>query len=95
MSELLKKFNKIMNGYRKGLYGKENLSMSEILLRAKEPNLFEEMSIDELQLLCEKSSGFTKQMVIQFIRKKAKEQGVISDEEINSVNSSFDTYFAH
>ena len=58
---LIQQFYKIMEEYRDGKYGNEFLNIFEILSRAGEPDLLNNMSIEELTYLERTSSGETKQ----------------------------------
>ncbi len=57
-SENIQKYEKIMDDYRSGKFGNENLHLRDIFEKAGEPNLINSMSKDELMYLAEKSSGF-------------------------------------
>ena len=74
MSEYLQKYNNIMKKYRCGKFGDTHLTMREILYRAKEPDWFDKMSLDDLQYLIENTSGIHKQM-FSYLKSK-KEQKV-------------------
>ena len=58
MSDALICYQNIMKKYREGAYGEEHLTLSEILKRAGKPDLFDEMSIEDVQYLLDNSSGF-------------------------------------
>ena len=73
MSEYLQKYNDIMKKYRYGEFGDKHLTMYEILYRAEEPNLFDKMSLDDLQYLIENTSGIYKQMFSYLKSKKEQE----------------------
>lgn len=62
MTKLLKKYYEIMDKYRAGDYGTDNLTMSEILIKANEPDLLERMNISEINFLCSNTSGLTKKL---------------------------------
>ena len=47
MTETMKKWNDIMANYRNGAYGEEHLTIAQILERAGEPNLVDDMDIDD------------------------------------------------
>ena len=66
---LVDKYDEIMTEYRKGSYGL-NLNMHEILEKANEPDLFENMSLSDVDILINRSSGFTKQMFCELRDKK-------------------------
>lgn len=65
----LEKYYKIMEDYHQGKYG-GNLTMHEILEQAGEPDLFDKMSISEVQVLWNEASGITKMMFMNIIKKK-------------------------
>lgn len=67
------KFCEIMKKYHSGEFGTEHLSMEEILQRAGESNLFEEMTIEEIQDLVEKSSGLQKRILLLLKQRKEQE----------------------
>ena len=73
MSEYLQKYNDIMEMYRRGKFGDTHLTMHEILHRAEEPDLFDKMSLDDLQYLIENTSGIHKQMFSYLKSKKEQE----------------------
>ena len=51
-----------MEMYHRGEFGDTHLTMYEILDKAGEPDLFDKMSLSDLQYLIENSSGIQKQM---------------------------------
>lgn len=62
-SPLIVKYYEIMKNYRDGIYGNGHLTMHEILEKASVPNLFAEMSIDDIDYLIKASTtGMTKMM---------------------------------
>lgn len=65
----LEKYYKIMEDYHQGKYG-GNLTMHEILEQAGEIDLFDKMSISEVQVLWNEASGITKMMFMNIIKKK-------------------------
>lgn len=74
MGKYSDEYNKIMEQYRNGEFGEDNLSVYDILSKAGKPNLLEKMSIEELQELYENSSGMFKTLFrIQLLRKKEME----------------------
>ena len=73
MLEYLQKYNDIMEMYRRGEFGDTHLTMHEILYRAKEPDLFDKMSLDDLQYLIENTYGIHKQMFSYLKSKKEQE----------------------
>ena len=73
MTEYLQKYNDIMEMYRHGEFGDTHLTMHEILHRAEESDLFDKMSLDDLQYLIEKTSGIHKQMFNYLKSKKEQE----------------------
>ena len=73
MTEYLQKYNDIMKKYRRGEFGDTHLTMRDILYRAEEPDLFDKMSLDDLQYLIENTSGIHKQMFSYLKSKKEQE----------------------
>ena len=71
MSCELEKYKVLMEKYHRGDFGKENLTMSEILNKAGEPDLLDRMSISDLQYLINNSSGVAREM---FCRIKAEKE---------------------
>ena len=51
-----------MEMYHRGKFGDTHLTMYEILDKAGEPDLFDKMSLGDLQYLIENSNGIQKQM---------------------------------
>ncbi len=62
MTKFLKKYNEIMEMYKRGEFGQNHLAMSDILEKAGVPDLFNKMNLSELQYLIDYTSGMTKQM---------------------------------
>lgn len=60
MSENLIKYEAILRNYHNGVYGKEHLTLHEILQRANAENLLTELTKDDLEYLLSKSSGINK-----------------------------------
>ena len=73
MSEYLQKYNDIMKKYHCGEFGDTHLTMRDILYRAEELDLFDKMSLDDLQYLIENTSGIHKQMFSYLKSKKEQE----------------------
>ena len=73
MSEYLQKYNDIMKKYHYGKFSETQKTMRDILYRAEEPNLFDKMSLDDLQYLIENTSGIHKQMFNYLKSKKEQE----------------------
>lgn len=73
MSEYLQKYNDIMKKYYRGEFGGIHLTMRDILYKAEEPDLFDKMSLDDLQYLIENTSGIHKQMFSYLKSKKEQE----------------------
>lgn len=73
MTEYLQKYNEIMDTYYRGEFGEMHLTMRDILYRAEEPDLFDKMSLDDLQYLIENTSGIYKQMFSYLKSKKEQE----------------------
>lgn len=71
MSCELEKYKVLMEKYHRGDFGKENLTMSEILNKAGESDLLDRMSVSDLQYLTDNSSGITREM---FCRIKAEKE---------------------
>lgn len=70
-SSLIVKYYEIMKNYRNGIYGNNHLTMHEILEKAGVPNLFAEMSIDDIDYLIKASTtGMTKMMFIAIKNQK-------------------------
>lgn len=63
-------FENIMERYREGEFGNDYLSMHDILEKAGYPNLMNDMTVEEIQKLIDKSSGFTKLMFSNIRSKK-------------------------
>ena len=68
----LKKYYEIMSKYYQGEFGDKDLTVSEILERAECPNLFDDMSLEEIQILIGKSTGFTRMVFSKIKTKKQK-----------------------
>ena len=73
MSEYLQKYNDIIEKYRRGEFGDTHLTMRDILYRAKEPDLFDKMSLGDLRYLIENTCGIHKQMFSHLKSKKEQE----------------------
>ena len=73
MTEYLQKYNEIMETYHRGEFGDTHLTMHEILHKAEESDLFDKMSLDDLQYLIENTSGIHKQMFSYLKSKKEQE----------------------
>ena len=70
MSEYLQKYNDIMKKYHGGEFGDTHLTIRDILYRAEEPDLFDKMSLGDLQYLIENTCGIHKQMFSHLKSKK-------------------------
>lgn len=68
----LEKFNDMMNRYRVGEFGKEYLSMYEILRRSNNVDLLDNLTLSEIQSLIDMTSGITKEMFVMLKEKKMK-----------------------
>ena len=68
----LDKYYDIMNRYKSGEFGNENLSMHEILDKANAPHLIEEMNLNEIQHLIDSTSGLTKNMFLLIKQERQK-----------------------
>ncbi len=55
-------YNEIIEKYRKGEYGKQNLSLHDILDKANNPGLIDKLDLSEIQGLLDSASGITKKM---------------------------------
>lgn len=64
INDNLIKYREIIKKYQNGEYGCEHLSLYEILLRAGEPNLLRQMSLEELDELINNSFGMNKTLFI-------------------------------
>lgn len=62
MTKYLKQYIDIMKAYRNGEFGEEHLTMGEILEKASAQDLFDKMSLKELQYLIDNSSITIKPM---------------------------------
>ena len=62
ITENIKKYKTIMAQYRNGEFGSEHLSLHEILCRANEKDLINQMSLYELQYLLDNSFGFSRML---------------------------------
>lgn len=63
----VQKYLDIMEEYRSGKFGEEHLTLHEILTRAGEPNLLDQISLEELDILINNSFGIIKNI---FVTKK-------------------------
>lgn len=70
MTELIKKYNDIMDMYRNGKFGENLLTMSDILEKAGEPDLFDRMNSNEIQYLLNSSSGMTRLLFNELKKKR-------------------------
>ena len=70
MSEQLDKYNRIMNEYRSGELGDTNLPMKSILENIGEEEIFNEMSIEDIDFLINNSTGMIKYMFLLIKNKK-------------------------
>ena len=66
-------YEKIIDRYYKGEFGNQTLSLHNILQEAGEPDLLRKMSLEELQILADKSFGVTKQIFLLMIQKRKKD----------------------
>lgn len=65
MQDKVLKFKHIMERFRRGDFGNEPLTLHEILSRADEPNLINEMTPDEL-----KASGLPSKILVAALHNK-------------------------
>lgn len=68
----VEKYKRIMEKYRRGEYGNTHLSLYEILNIASEPNLLQNMTIDELEEVEKESFGMQRMMFEEIKKKKCK-----------------------
>lgn len=73
-SNNIDKYNEIMQRYHLGELGIQNLTLREILSKAGEEDLLDNMSLKELEYLREKSSGPTKLLFNELIIKRLEER---------------------
>lgn len=66
---LVNRYHEIMNDYYDG-NNSRSLSIYEILEEANEKDLFERMSVEDIQTLLEESTGFSRMMFISILNKK-------------------------
>lgn len=69
----IEKYNNIMERYRNGEFGTESLSMNEILIKANEKDLLQNMTVYELQELYKSSTNVFRYMFGLLIEQKLKE----------------------
>lgn len=67
----LTKYNDIISRYRNGEFGRENLSLHDILERANAPELIDNMDLSEIQSLLDSSSGIAKK-IFYMMRQEAQ-----------------------
>ena len=70
MSEQTEKYDEIINNYRSGKLGDTNLSMQSILENVGEEELFDRMSIEDIDYLINNSTGIIKTMFSLIKNKK-------------------------
>ncbi len=70
----LKKFNDILSRYRSGEFGDNHLTLREILIKANEEEIFDEMSSTDIQYLINHSMGVTKWMYSELQKEKISEE---------------------
>lgn len=63
MKKFLNQYYKIIEQYKSGEFGQDNLTLGEILNRAGVPELFDKMTLSELRDLADNVSGVLKAMV--------------------------------
>lgn len=63
-------YKEIMERYRNGEFGNDNLSMHDILERAGYPKLLEEMNLEEIDELINNSTGFSKMLFLNVKQNK-------------------------
>lgn len=69
----IEKYNNIIERYRNGEFGAESLSMNEILIKANERDLLQNMTVYELQELYKSSTNVFRHMFGLLIEQKLKE----------------------
>lgn len=74
----LKKYNDIISKYRNGEFGRENLSLHDILERANAPELIDNMDLSEIQSLLDSSSGIAKK-IFYMLREEIKDKVATMD----------------
>ncbi len=79
ISDNIKKYYNIIQRYRNGEFGKEHLTLHEILTIANEQNLLNDMTITEVQYLCEHSSGMLKLMFLSLQKQKLTQLSDLSE----------------
>ncbi len=68
--EKLEEYKEILNRYKNGEFGDEALSLYEILEKAGRLTILDEMSIEEITVLVEKTHGITKSLYLNIRNKK-------------------------
>lgn len=86
MTELVDKYYSIIDNYRKGLYGTTHMTIAEIIKKAGEPNLFNNMSLNEIEYLMNHSTGFVKQFFVELYSRKKNHQPI--NNQINTKNNN-------
>ena len=66
----IKRYYNVMKRYRSGEFGKEALTLAQILELANENQLFDEMSVTEIEYLINNSTGITKMLFSNLKNKK-------------------------
>ena len=66
----IEKYNEIMARYENGEFGNSHLSLKQILVRANEENLLEQMSLEEIDYLIEYNSGLTRLMFLEIKKQR-------------------------
>lgn len=73
MTKFLEKYYDIMSKYRNGEFGEQHLTLNDILLKANEGSLINDMTLSEIEYLIRNSSGMTKQMFTLIKAQKSKQ----------------------
>lgn len=68
----LQEYYKAIERYRNGEFGKEHLSIDEILHKSGKPDLLKGLTVTEVQHLIETSSGMTKSMFCELKQRNEK-----------------------
>lgn len=66
----LQRYSEMMTNYRSGKYGNKHLTLHQILEISGNANLLNEMNIEELSYLRDKSFGITKSIFQELINQK-------------------------
>ncbi len=81
-------YNEIIEKYRKGEYGKQNLSLHDILDKANNPDLIDRLDLSEIQGLLDSASGITKKMF--YMLKQKTESKIVHMAALEEELKNFD-----